>query len=211
MEILAALREERLALVARLRDLPADDWARPSLCAGWTVRHVLAHLVTPFLVSPPEMVLHVVRHRGVSGAMHRVACRLAERPPAELVDLLESHAGSAVHPPGLPLTAPFTDVVVHSADIRWGLGDPHEDWAGPERLRPVLDFVVGPWARAGFAPPGRLRGLRLVADDVAWAYGRGAEVAGPSLALAMGALGRGAALSSLRGDGVAVLAGRTGC
>ena len=32
------------ALLALLRGLDADDWARPTDCAGWTVRDVVAHI-----------------------------------------------------------------------------------------------------------------------------------------------------------------------
>lgn len=51
MATLDLLRQERRSLVARLRDLPVGNWERPSLCAKWTVRHVLAHLLTPYLVT----------------------------------------------------------------------------------------------------------------------------------------------------------------
>jgi uncharacterized protein (TIGR03083 family) len=33
------------ALVALLRDLPADDWTRPTIAGSWRVRDVVAHLV----------------------------------------------------------------------------------------------------------------------------------------------------------------------
>ena len=200
------IRAERLQLVQRLRHLPPDGWATPSLCSGWSVHHVLAHLVTPFSVTPAQMAVHVVRARGVDGAMDRVAQTLSQRPPADLLAVLEEHAGSTVRPPGLPTAAPLTDIVVHGADIRWALGDAHEDWGDPTRLRPALDFLVSPRAHVGFVPRKRLQGLRLVANDQEWAHGTGREVVGPSLALAMGILGRPAAQPELRGAGVAALA-----
>ena len=202
------LARERRALVARLRDLPQEQWSTPSLCAGWTVHHVLAHLTTPFLVSVPAMGLQFLRHRGISAAMDAATQRLAQRPPAELLDVLERHAGSTFRPPGLPLASPMTDAVVHSADVRWGLGDDHADWGDPSRLRPVLGFLTGRRAVLGFVPPGRLAGLRLVAVDTHWSSGAGAEVRGPALPLAMGVLGRTAALEHLSGDGVEVLRSR---
>ncbi len=52
---------ERLLLVERLRVLPPQDWDQPSLCAGWTVRHVLAHLAAPFLVGRGSMAWTIVR------------------------------------------------------------------------------------------------------------------------------------------------------
>ena len=35
---------ERAWMADFLESLPAEDWQRPSLCAGWTVRDVGAHL-----------------------------------------------------------------------------------------------------------------------------------------------------------------------
>ena len=205
MDVGEVIRDERLRLVERLRALAPDDWSTPSLCEGWTVHHVVAHLVTPFVVSSPGMAMRVVRARGISAAMDTVAGTLAQRPRDELITLLEHNAGSTFRPPGLPASAPLTDVVVHSADIRWAVGDEHRDWADPARLGPVLDFLVSPRARAGFVPRGRIRGLRLVADDQDWAHGVGTEVRGPSLHLAMGILGRSAGVAELQGDGARLL------
>ena len=36
---------ERTELLEFLRMLPADDWLAPSLCEGWRVRDVVAHLL----------------------------------------------------------------------------------------------------------------------------------------------------------------------
>jgi uncharacterized protein (TIGR03083 family) len=199
------IRDERLRLVERLRPLAAEDWDLPSLCVGWRVRDVLAHLVTPFLVSRTTMAGRIIRHRGISAAMDATAKDLAERPASDLLTVLESNAGSTFRPPGLPTAAPLTDAIAHSADIRWSIGDAHADWADPVRLRPVLEFLVSPKARAGFVPKDRTRGLRLVATDQTWTHGDGAEVRGPSLALAMAVLGRPAAFPALSGDGLPAL------
>lgn len=201
------LRDERLGLVAWLSDLSAPDWDTPSLCRGWTVRHVVAHLVTPFVIRPSQMAVQVARARGLSGAMDAVARDLADRPPEALLALLQEHAASTFRPPGLPLSAPLTDVVVHGADIRWALGDGRGDWAEVERLRPVLDFLVSARALAGFMPRKRTRGLHLIAQDQDWSSGSGDEVRGTSLALALGLLGRAAALPLLDGIGVVAMRG----
>jgi hypothetical protein len=140
--------------------------------------------------------------------MDATARQLAQRPPQELLDVLERNAGSSFVPPGFSLPTPLTDVVVHSADIRWALGDGHADGGDPARLRPVLGFLVGPLAIGGSLPPSRRAGLHLVASDQPWEHGSGAEVRGPSLSLALALLGRRPALEDLCGDGVEVLVGR---
>jgi uncharacterized protein (TIGR03083 family) len=40
----AAIDEQRLRVVDLLRRLTDDQWRQPSLCQGWTVRDVAAHL-----------------------------------------------------------------------------------------------------------------------------------------------------------------------
>ncbi len=208
MAVAQDLVAERLALVDRLRGLPEQQWQTPSLCQGWTVHHVLAHLTTPFLIGRAAMGMRFLRGRGVAGGMDNAARELAQRRPQELLDVLEQNAGSTIGPPGLGLVPPMADAIVHSVDIRWPLGDPHDDHGNPSRLLPVLDFLMGPKSAAGFLPPGRRRGLRLVATDQSWAHGKGAEISGPSLALVLGLLGRAPALAELSGPGVPVLTGR---
>lgn len=200
---------ERLALVERLDGLPDDEWSTPSLCDGWTVKHVLAHLVTPFAVSMPRIVAYAVRGRSFSTAMDRAAHELADvHSPTELLDILAAHADSTFTPPGFPPAAPLTDIACHSADIRWPLGDALDDWGSdPERLLPSLDFLATKHPSA-FVPKGRLVGLHLVATDQDWSHGEGLRVSGTSLALAMAMIGREPALGQLDGHGVEVLASR---
>lgn len=196
------LRAERLGAVRRLRPLDDDAWSRPSLCAGWRTREVLAHLVTPFEVSLPRMVVSMVRHRGPAGAMDAWARTLARRPAGELLDVLEVNAASTFHPPGLPLAAPLTDVLVHTLDVRWALGPPAVDHVEPEHVVPALEFLTTPRAVGVFVPRGRLDGVRLEADDVDFAHGSGAVVTGPALALAAAACGRAPAYDLLDGPGL---------
>ena len=48
--------------VADLFDTLSDEqWSTPSLCSGWTVRHVAAHLVMPAGV-PGDHFLHALAH-----------------------------------------------------------------------------------------------------------------------------------------------------
>lgn len=207
MDLFAIIAAERRRLADLLGTLTDAQWGAPSLCAGWTVRHVAAHLVTPFAASRAQMVGALIRRRSIAGVMDVMARRLAERPTGELVDLLRRHAASRFTPPGSPPAAPLTDILVHGMDIRWPLGR-QDDRPDPAALGPVLDFVAGPNAARGFIPGDRLAGLRLVATDIGWSHGAGAPVEGPALPLAMAVLGRRVAVPELRGDGAATLAAR---
>ena len=40
-----AMKAERISLTAYLRELPEAAWEKPSLCPGWSVRDVVAHLI----------------------------------------------------------------------------------------------------------------------------------------------------------------------
>ena len=100
----------------------------------------------------------------------------------------------------------LTDISVHTRDIARPLG---LDVSAPlSTWKVVLTFLTSPMASRGFVPKGRTNGLRVLATDQEWSYGDGAEVQGPSEALALALLGRGAAFSDLSGEGVTLLRGR---
>jgi uncharacterized protein (TIGR03083 family) len=44
-DIWPVVHAERRALAADLADLTPEQWETPSLCAGWSVHDVLAHMV----------------------------------------------------------------------------------------------------------------------------------------------------------------------
>ncbi len=97
----------------------------------------------------------------------------------------------------------MTDNMIHQQDIRRPLGMPRR--IPSERLRTALDFArYAPTIRGAW----RARGVRLVADDLAWSHGRGPEVRGSGEALLMMMGGRRAALDDLSGPGQPKLAQR---
>jgi uncharacterized protein (TIGR03083 family) len=197
---------ERLALVKRLASASDDDWTHPSLCEGWSVHDVVAHLTTLFLVSTPSLVWNVVTAGGIDRALDRFAHRIAaSHTGPDLLAILKVNADNSVRAPLVPPVGTMADVIVHSADIRWALGDGHDDWGDPARLLPALQFLTTTRALLGFVPAGRMHGLRFAATDQTWSYGDGADVRGPSLSLLMAVLGRPAGLDDLDGDGVDAL------
>lgn len=115
-DVMALARAERVELAALLQALTPPQWEVPSLCAGWRVRAVVAHMLS-----------------------------------YEELD-----------------TAPTIGAL----------------W----------------W----------IRGLRLVATDLEWSAGRGAEVSGPGEALLMTLAGRGDAVDELTGPGRPTLVRRIG-
>ena len=200
---------ERRRTADLLDTLTDAQWTTPSLCSEWTVRDMAAHLVLPFSVSLPGLLLGVAKHRG---SFHRFSAakskELARKPTVELTGTLRRHAESRFTPPGHGPGAPLTDIAVHTRDIARPLG---LDVSAPLGVwRAALEFVASPEATKAFVRPGRLDGLRLRATDQDWSHGDGPEVAGPSEALTLAALGRTVALDDLAGDGVATLRTRLG-
>src|ERR1700684_1980332 len=51
MDLISAERRE---LAGVLESLSAEQWRSPSLCAGWTTAHVVAHLTMPFRITEEE-------------------------------------------------------------------------------------------------------------------------------------------------------------
>jgi uncharacterized protein (TIGR03083 family) len=178
-----------------------------SLCDVWTVREVLGHLVMPFAGGGVRsFVWQIVRERSIDRASEKVAARLARRPVAELTDLLRTNAETRFKAPGVGPMGQMADGCIHLRDCARPLGLATdvtvEDW------RMVLEWL--PAGVPGVAPKRRFAGLRLSATDQDWTWGTGAEVTGPSEAMAMAMSGRTAALADLEGDGVELLRQRLG-
>ena len=68
---------QRLSLAGLLEQLSADEWQQPSLCTGWTVRDVAAHL-TLQQIGLGGAIGMMVRWRGsLDRTIHDAACRRA--------------------------------------------------------------------------------------------------------------------------------------
>ena len=206
MDIWQKIAAQRQQLADRLEGFNDAQWRTPSLCAGWTVRDVVGHLITPFAFGTARILLRIV----INGlhfdkAMDQTARQLAQRPTPELVAILRAHAQSRWTPPGLGPAVPLTDIVMHIQDICRPLGitQPIDaDTAGA-----ILDFLVSRKGRV-VTKPAWLTGLRLLPDDLDWTWGEGAEVRGPAAALLIALGGRVVGFEELTGAGVGLLRGR---
>ena len=203
MDHWTTIAAERRALADQLDGLDAAQWATPSLCDGWTVHDVAAHLAGVNQIKMSEVVVALAKSRFSFAKANRVmVARQAARPSADIVADLRRFAEGRFAPPGLGSVAPLTDILVHGQDIRVPLGlatdRPVEPW------RDTLDFLVSKKARRGFVEKALPR-LRFSATDLGWSHGEGPEVAGPAVALSLALLGRPALLDQLEGPGVPAL------
>ncbi|WP_155371421.1 maleylpyruvate isomerase family mycothiol-dependent enzyme [Catellatospora vulcania] len=198
------IHAERAALADDLAALGEGWWTTPSLCAGLSVREVLAHLTAGASLNPVRWMAGVIRWRFDFDRM--VAMRLAEQLGADAAETLARFRGvvtSTVKAP-IPVEAVLGEVIVHGEDIRRPLGIRREYPIGA--LTGLAEYYQG--TDMVVLAQGRIGGLRLAAVDGPFATGSGALVSGPTLALVMAMTGRETYCDELSGEGVAILRDR---
>ena len=196
---------QRRILADMVAELDESAWERPSLCKAWRVRDVAAHVaLTPQSPGIVRILAMGLRARGDFDALNRdMAVAHADRPTADLVAELRQLADSRRKPAITTLDNLLFDTLVHVQDVAIPLGRsaPMPIEAAREGAARVWRMGWPFWARR------KLRGLRLVATDVDWTAGEGAEVRGPVQTLLLVLTGRTAAvLPQLSGPGAAQLA-----
>jgi len=216
LDLIAA---HRRALTDALASLTAEQWRGPSLCAGWTPAHVLAHLTMPFRISAPEFLAGIERCGGdFTKFSDQVAERDSSLPPSSLIAILAENADNPWEPPGGGLIGALSHDVIHGLDIAWPHGLRYDIPA--DAMRAVLDSVTSPLPPAvrsplaadrargdqdttifGFA----LAGIQVIATDLGWDAGTGAEVAGTGRDLLPLLAGRQIPVDRFRGSGTARL------
>ena len=193
------IHQERAALADLLETLTPEEWEHPSLCEGWSVRDVAAHVISAPAARVGQLAVALVRARGsFNRAAHDETQRLSVRPTDRIVADYRRLAESRRLAPGTNHKHALLDVLVHTQDIAIPLGRHHEmpveaARASAEAFRKNL---------FPFNARRRLAGCRLEATDTDWAAGAGALVRGPIAALLLLITGRPASLTELSGDGV---------
>jgi uncharacterized protein (TIGR03083 family) len=197
IDIRKAIAEERRELAAVLGGLPAPQWDAPTLCAGWRVREVVAHMTMPFRYSLPRFMLELAKARG---NFDRMADRCARRDAAslsadELATTLQNNANHPWKPPGGGFEGALSHDVIHGLDITVPLGIDRR--VPEERLRIVLRGIT----------PKRLKffgvdldGIQLRADDLDWTFGSGTPLSGTAQDLLLVLCGRTLPTGRLRGE-----------
>lgn len=195
-------RDEREEFAALLEGLSPQQWESPTLCEKWRVRDVVAHVIGYDPLNRPQLMRRMAKGVVTSGGANTVGvAEYAGRSPEELTALVHHYAEPQGLTAGFGGRIALTDGMIHQQDIRRPLGIPRA--IDPERLRVALDFsLFAPRIRGAW----RARGVRLVATDVDWCHGKGAEVRGTGEALLMVMAGRRAAMDDLDGPGKAKLA-----
>ena len=200
------IRSERAALVDALDELEQDDWEQLSLCAGWSNREVLAHLVFGATVTSLGFIGDVCREFVASGlrpqlvADRHIRRVTASNTPQQLVAVLRSRVNARTHPP-TPVIALLGETIIHGEDIFTALGRTREHPS--PHLMAVADF----YAKNNYIArtKRRMRGVGLSASDVQWSTGSGQQITGPLLMLILAQVGRATVLDHLSGPGIDTL------
>lgn len=203
-EIWAAVHKEREALIYDLTPVNTEQWTTLSLCPGWDIHAVLAHLVddakTTRLGFVGRMIAAGFNFDRVN-ALGIVRERTTDptRTLANFQDVRRRTTGAPA-----PLVTRLVEIFVHGEDIRRPLGMNHgypvAEVATALRYQATTSVKVGGGKE-------RLAGLRLIATDADFDEGVGREVRGAAIALLLAVSGRAVRTGELTGPGAVSLTG----
>ena len=198
------IHAERSAMVETLSGLPAEAWATPSLCEGWSIGETVGHILAAAEQTPANFYKELISAGFTFNVFtDRAAKRLGALSPTVLIERLQARTTTTNHPPA-PVIAMLGEIVVHGEDTRRPLGIVHQS---PEA---ALVAVADNYKKTNLliGAKRRIAGLRLRANDADWTNGDGPEVDGPLASLVVAMTGRKAVLGDLTGEGVATLGAR---
>ena len=200
------VHRERMALANDLEMLAPGHWQSPSLCPGWSVHDVLAHLVD----SAKTTRLGFIRRMFAAGfdfdqdnAVGLVGERCAD-PALTLAGFRKVIPRTSTPPAAL--STRLVEAFVHGEDIRRPLGI-RSDYP-TAHVATALEYQVRTSTKWGGGKE-RAAGVRLVATDTGFEHGSGDLVRGPAISLLLAVSGRPVGADELSGDGARSLAKRT--
>ncbi|MFN8098860.1 MAG: maleylpyruvate isomerase family mycothiol-dependent enzyme [Dermatophilaceae bacterium] len=160
---------------------------QPSLCTGWTVGHVLAHVTMAARYSPAEFGAELV---AVGYDFEILSQTIAARDAARtledvLADLRAETMATWVPPGGGPIGA-LTHVVIHGLDVTAANGMPRS--APDAAAVAVLDALTGGGVAAHFGVDASE--FRLTATDLGWHHGDGVDLTASAGDLILALAGR---------------------
>ena len=181
-----AVTSEFLALADLLESLPESEWETPSLCAGWRVREVVAHMTMPTRYTMEQFMAEL---RDCGDDFIRLSNRVAERDASLSTTTLVGNLRDEVLHQWTPRgghAGALNHVVIHGLDFTVPLGTTRQP--PEETVRIVLDHLTTGGAHEYFGSD--LNDVALQATDIDWSYGSGTLVKGIAADLALYLCGR---------------------
>jgi len=195
------IHAERTALAVTLAGLPPEDWSHATLCPGWTVHDIAAHVISAPQLGWGDLATMMVRNlgRGYNRMVFREVKRIGARETRETI--LADYERLATCTDRVPMTTsiePLIDALVHHQDVVRPLGmtrtmPPDAAAVAADRIR-RLSFLMGTRRL--------VRSVRMSATDVDWTRGSGPTISGPIQELLMICSGREPDRSLVTGDGL---------
>jgi uncharacterized protein (TIGR03083 family) len=192
-----AIAAEFLALADLLEPATGAQWATPSLCEGWRVREVIAHMTMAARYSEEEFMTEL-RHCGFdfSRLSNQIAARDGRLPARDLVASLRADVMHHWTPPGGGVHGALNHVVIHGLDVTVPLAVPRR--TPDQTIRVVLDDLTAGGVQEHFGT--RIDGRSLQATDLDWSYGSGPALRGAAEDLALALCGRSVPDGRLEGE-----------
>lgn len=176
-DVWPVVHAERRRLVADLSGLTPEQWATPSLCPGWDVHDVVAHLVDSARTGRLGFVRDMLQARLDFDRANEHGVARERRPdPRDTLATL-AHVADLTRTPPANLATRLVEAVVHALTYQ---------------LRTPVGFGGG---------RERAAGLRLVDTATGTAWGAGHDVVGDMLDLLLAVSGRPVPHGSLDGPG----------
>ena len=196
-DIWTRIREERQALADLLPTLTNEQWETPSLCDGWSVRDVVAHLISVHERENASLVMGLLQNglrvdRYNEQTMRRIGAVSDKTLIARYDTTVETRTNVLI-----PTQFLLAETLIHNEDIFKALGK--------ERVVPIetVLLIAHLYRSTGLARKWRRKNahIKLVATDANWIYGDGDEARGPLLSIVMLLAGRQAVSRDLEGAG----------
>lgn len=201
-EIWKTVHVERRRLAADLGNVRDDQWRLSSLCPGWDVHDVVAHLVDTARTGRVAFVRDLLAARmDFDRANEFGIARHKRQNPRDTVDALKQAAHLTKTPPA-NLATRLVEAIVHGEDIRRPLGivgkypEPAVVQALVHQLRTPVSFGGG---------RERAAGLRLIDRRSGVTWGQGDDVEAEAIDLLLAISGRSVNQNRLDGSGAARL------
>lgn len=201
-ELQPLITDTYVAAAQLLEASAPERWDVPSLCAGWRVREVVAHLTMPARYNEDAFMAELREDEfDFTRLSNRIAGRDATLATSELIANLRDDALHRWTPPGGGHRGALNHVVIHSLDITVPLEEPR--CASDTAIRIVLDDLTEGGGHAHFGTDIQQRHLQ--ATDIDWSYGSGAQLSGTAAHLALHICGRNVPTDRLQGETLAHL------
>src|SRR5476649_2005426 len=120
------IHDERARAEDMLASLSPEQWSADTLCEGWNVRLVAAHM----MIAGEQTTGRFMKGLVANGfrfdvMMDRGARRAGQLSPSEIIARIRARTTTTNKPPA-PAVAMLGEVVVHGTDIRQPLGIPDD-------------------------------------------------------------------------------------